>query len=557
MAVAECQEGHPRRYIESYLKINPAAGMEGVGPVVPFQFMPTQEMMYRLTFGGLKGRGEGFKAVIAKSRDVYATSLFAEAVPFALACCVPGARVMVMIDNEDKFKTVIAPAMHGFYNNLDEQEMGVTRPVEIHWDTEVIEFEHRLRKGQANSYVKFVSSKSVNAVRSYKPDYFVFSEAAFADQGNEPYLYEAVDNSIGVSGRVVFESTAQGPTGNFYNRYRAYKEGRMLGKAIFVPFHADPLKRLRVGSPQYELHMRDSRFTVHEEAMAKAFPGTVPANEVIAWWRMKHAEALVRLGNEPDAALASMNREYPIDDISMWTAPGNPRFRQDALISVGQQARGPLETRPMPGGWELKIWERPAAGHYYVAGADFATGKGGDATSIQVLDATTLTYVAEMHSETVGVYAALDDAHAVCRLYNNALFVPENDTVGTTACDHFRYKHGYENVYYDLKTSKPGKNNYGWDARGHVLDLWALFQGYFNAGSLKMPNGALSADCARHDPNKNDHWPDRMRGASLALHGAKEFGLIGKDGAPMPGQQRRSERPLIPGFQGVYFGARR
>ena len=82
-AVRECQEGHPRRYIESYLKINPAAGMERPGLVTRFKFMPTQDTMYARTFGAIRSYGEGFKAVIAKSRDVYATSLFMGAIPFA------------------------------------------------------------------------------------------------------------------------------------------------------------------------------------------------------------------------------------------------------------------------------------------------------------------------------------------------------------------------------------------------------------------------------------------------------------------------------------------
>lgn len=563
-AVMECQEGQPRRFIETYLKINPAAGMDGAGPVVPFRFMPTQAYMYGRTFGA-RVNGEGFRAVIAKSRDVYATALFAAAAPFALAYNVPGIRCMVMIDNEDKFKTVIIPMMKGFYANLDEGEMGVRRLAHAHWDTEVIEFEHLGGGRQANSFIKFVSSKSVDAPRSYKPNYYCYSEAGFGDRTNEPLLYEAVDNSIGVSGRAVFESTANGSSGNFYDRYGAYKAGRLLGEAIFVPFFADPLKRLRAGSAEYLLHMKagGGRLSAYEQQMATRFPGTVPVDEVIAWWRMKHAEAMVRLGGDQNAALASMNREYPVDDVSMWTAPGNPRFDQKALTAVGGQAREPLETRPMPGGWTLKVWEAPMAGRHYAIGMDFAVGKNqdgkGDETTLQVFDATTMTFVAELNSTTVGVFAALDDAVAVCRMYGNALFVPENDTVGTTAVEHFQVRHGYDNIYHGQVSGRPLKlSDYGWDARGHVLDLWALFQGYFNQGSLKMPNGALSADCARYDPNRNAHWPDRMRAAALALHGAKEHGLLGKDGAwNTEGGPRRHVPVFIPGPRGVYFGGRR
>lgn len=558
LAVRECQLGKPRRFIEGYLKINPAAGMEGAGAVERFVFMPTQEAMYRETFGRLGGYDEGMQAVIVKSRDVYATSLFSGAVTWAMACCVPGIRVLCMIDNEDKFKTVIAPMIKGFYENMDEGEMGIGRPQIVHWDTEVIEIRHADQGMQANSFIKFASSKSVNAPRAYKPKLFVFSEAAYADRGSEALLYESVDNSLGATGWAIFESTANGPSGNFYERYRAVKEGRMLGRAVFVPFYADPLKRLEEGSAQYGAYMKGGGLTAEEKEMARRFPSGAPVLEVIAWWRMKRQEALTRLGGDSNAALASMHREYPLDDVSVWTNPGNPRFDPGVLAYLGGQSRPPLETGIMVGGIVRRVWERPMGGHRYVAGMDFATGKGGDATTLQMLDATTMTYVAELHGTTTGVYQALDAAVELCRMYGNALFVPENNTVGTTACDHFRHRHGYENVYYDRKAVRPNKPiEYGWDATHQtVLDLWAIGQGYLNQGALKMPNGALSADCGRYDPNRDDHWPDRMRAAFLALHGASERGLLGHRVEDGDTDGTGGRRPGIPAMRGEYFHAR-
>ncbi|GEM_PF-6252095 len=558
-AVSACQLGHPKRFIESYLKINPAPEMEGAGALVPFKFMPTQDMMYGQTFGGLRGYDEGFQAVIGKAREVLATSLFMGASPFAFAYNVPGIRIMLMIDNEAKFKTAIQPMLKGFYDNLDENEMGVRKRRHVHWDTEIIEFEHSNGSTHANSFIAFASSKSVDAIRSFHPKFFVFSEAAFADRGNEPALYTAVDGVLGTRGWGVYESTAQGPDGNFYERYRAFKEGRLLGKAIFIPFHADPLKRLRPDSLQYQLHMRNPEMTEHERQMAQAFPRTVPVDEVIAWWRMKYEGFALNLGGDRNAALSTMMREFPLDDVSMWTAPVSGRFDPKAMLYHGTHAKEPFETRPMPGGWDLKMWEPPLPGHVYTMGADFATGKDrngqGDATTFQVFDATIKTYVAELHSPQIGVYHSLIDAYAVVKLYNDAMFIPENDTVGTTAVAHLQAR-GYENVYYDLKTVKPGKPlDYGWDARSHVLDLWALFQGYFNGPHFTIPNGALSADCARYNPNRDDHWPDRMRAAALALHAAVEHGLLGREATT---SQSLAARPrFYAGPSGVYFAARR
>ena len=72
-----------------------------------------------------------------------------------------------------------------------------------------------------------------------------------------------------------------------------------------------------------------------------------------------------------------------------------------------------------------------------------------------------------------------------------------------------------------------------------MLDVWGIFQGNLNQGGLKMPNGVLSADCGQYDPNRDDHWPDRMRAAALALKGASDWTIIGKDTRQVRGHEQR------------------
>ena len=73
------------------------------------------------------------------------------------------------------------------------------------------------------------------------------------------------------------------------------------------------------------------------------------------------------------------------------------------------------------------------------------------------------------------------------------------------------------------------KTEWGWYAtQAKNNDQWSLFQGHINQGGYKMPNGELSGDCGKYDPNNNEHWPDRMRAGALCVHGSVEGKLLGK-----------------------------
>ncbi|MFA6199217.1 MAG: hypothetical protein WC679_02260 [Bacteroidales bacterium] len=106
--------------------------------------------------------------------------------------------------------------------------------------------------------------------------------------------------------------------------------------------------------------------------------------------------------------------------------------------------REPLEVRKD----SFKIYALPEAGRSYVASVDTSEGMGKDYSAISVIDVTELPYkqVAVYRRNDLIPMIYADEVYHVCKLYNDAFCVVENNAVGAIVANILFYEYEYDNM---------------------------------------------------------------------------------------------------------------
>ena len=101
------------------------------------------------------------------------------------------------------------------------------------------------------------------------------------------------------------------------------------------------------------------------------------------------------------------------------------------------------------------LWKDPEPGKIYVLGADTSLGRDLDYSAFVILDAYTGEQVAEFYSNRTPINEFADIIATESWTYNEALVVPERNTIGTNLIDHLFNRLEYENIWFDER-SDPG-----------------------------------------------------------------------------------------------------
>ena len=228
-----------------------------------------------------------------------------------------------------------------------------------------------------------------NAGRSFTASLIITDEAAF-----HPYAaanYAAYKPAIDAGGQLIIVSTANG-MGNFFQRmYQSAKDGMSGFEPRFYSW------RVRPGRDQ-------------------------------GWYDRTYAE-LEAVGRG-----YLMAQEYPDNDVEAFLVTGNPRFDIGMMQEGLRESREPLERRLLPERLQripgLSVWQLPQPGQPYVMGSDGAQGLGdGDFDCTEVVNANTLTHVAELHGKWEPDYFGEISAE-LGMVYNRALWGVENAPQG-------------------------------------------------------------------------------------------------------------------------------
>jgi hypothetical protein len=333
-------------------------------------------------------------------------------------------------------------------------------------------------------------------------------------------------------GTMIFvETTAKGSSGWFYEKWIEAMADVKRGiepefVPVFVPWHKTKryARKLRNGEP---------RLDKAEKVFRDKYNLT---NEQCYWYRdqrRKHGE--------------KVTEEYPSTWEEAFLSSGLPFFRRDIMPQYREATRDPERVgqfhfydkqtaawQKMPGG-PTHIFADPVAGHRYVVGIDFASGRAKDYNTFVVYDADSMEVVA-VHKSKWLPDQMLDEAVCIAKIYNKALIVPERNGIGQALVDRLTRELGYRNVYREedpsrVKYHKGAKHGFATSATTRKWLLEALAKAVHRL-EISIPDERVidemdkfvfvddDGERAEAGENAND---DLVIALALALRGATQL----------------------------------
>lgn len=279
---------------------------------------------------------------------------------------------------------------------------------------------------------------------------------------------------------VIFESTAKGLGGVFYNKFwgsrfrifveRLDKNGRPVivetinekapkedsYTSIFLPWFVFDEYRAK---PPADFE------TTREERGLKMKYGL---DDGQLYWRRLTIE------NKCDGSLDIFNQEYPACPMDAFLGTGSPVFDNKKLSAWKDAAPPPVQRYECLIGnkqWlaksdgRLKVWEEPKIGQHYIVAADVAEGlRDGDFSSADVINHRTGKQVAQWHGKCDPDEFAII-LEALGHRYNTAWLVPEKNNHGMTVLTVLNSREvAYPKIYAEMVPDPPGKprKRLGW-----------------------------------------------------------------------------------------------
>ena len=298
---------------------------------------------------------------------------------------------------------------------------------------------------------------STDAARGSTWDFLHLSEVALWHKRrrtttDEDALQAQLAAVADVPGTYVFmESTANGASGAFYNRFwQAYKDepGNIYRHVFFGWQDHDRYilpedltdtqldKRMREAHKAGDdlLYWRLATELGYDEVWAKRAMEFDLSPERVKW---AVQTVLTKFGGD----IVRFDTEYPLSPQIAFTSSSRSPFDQQkiqARIEEIQESSDILNSGELfdssyilkPGRDDWQIYDEPKPGHEYIVAVDTAHGiEDGDFSCIQVLDRVGREQVAEYYARTPPDVVA-KQARLVSLFYNNALLIPEIDGPG-------------------------------------------------------------------------------------------------------------------------------
>ena len=110
------------------------------------------------------------------------------------------------------------------------------------------------------------------------------------------------------------------------------------------------------------------------------------------------------------------------------------------------------------------MWKKPVHGRLYLVACDVAKGANTDYHVANVFDATDwhtkgiYEQVALFRRNDISVFEFKDKVIEICKKFNNAVVIIENNHLGHTVVHNIYYEDGYDNTWYDYDKGEYGVN---------------------------------------------------------------------------------------------------
>lgn len=225
------------------------------------------------------------------------------------------------------------------------------------------------------SRVKAVAT-SKDALRGFTPTYLIMDEAAYIDNGAE--VFGAALTALGTGGKATLISTPKGMDSLYYKTYDQAKNGKNNFNIVEMKWYED----LR--------YNKDLRWTKGEDIQTELEFTFVSYTRMIddGWKPTSSWYEQMCLGMNGDAKMIAQEL-----DVSFIGSGGNVINEEFIEFQEKNNVMKPLYTEGLE--QETWIWAIPEEGHQYVMGVDVSRGDGEDASTIVIVDVTTMEEVLE------------------------------------------------------------------------------------------------------------------------------------------------------------------
>lgn len=225
------------------------------------------------------------------------------------------------------------------------------------------------------SRVKAVAT-SKDALRGFTPTYLIMDEAAYIDNGAE--VFGAALTALGTGGKATLISTPNGMDSLYYKTYDQAKHKKNNFNIVEMKWYEDlrynkDLRWIRGEEvrPEFEF-----TFDSYNRSLADGWKPTS------SWYEE------MCLGMNNDAKMIAQEL-----DVSFIGSGGNVINEKYIEYQEKHNVREPKWIFGLEN--EIWVWEEPIEGHQYVAGVDVSRGDGADASTIVIIDFTTMEQVME------------------------------------------------------------------------------------------------------------------------------------------------------------------
>lgn len=327
-----------------------------------------------------------------------------------------------------------------------------------------IEFEEPI-----GSTLTFDSAQNEDVGRAGTLQMLHLSEVAFWPRPDETFT-SVMQCCPGTEGSVaIIESTANGASGFFYERWQEANRAGSEWRPIFLPWHIHHEYRLGFGSPREREEFE--RSLDMEELDLRGKHGL--ELEQLKWrrWCIQ-----VNCGG----SLRKFHQEYPTTPEEAFLTTGSALFDRRRLLSiqslivpsiervdlVPEAPNGRCEFNVVPRAeGPVEVWERPQPGKKYVVGIDSSEGlEEGSRSAVHVMRLEDCVQVAEIDAAGMEIFPFADLCVGLGFWYNEAFTIGEANKDGVAVLARMRDR-GYRFLYIERsmdRVTKKVKTRLGW-----------------------------------------------------------------------------------------------
>ncbi|QNH71374.1 terminase large subunit [Rhizobium phage P9VFCI] len=254
----------------------------------------------------------------------------------------------------------------------------------------------------------FAASTSSDSIRGFTLNEIILDEMCFVKNDEEFMTSTYPVIASGKKSRITMISTPNGPRGEFHKNWQRAVKGKNSYYSFKVPWHF------------------------------------VPGRD--AEWKQNTIE---------NTSYTQFRQEQDVE----FVGHGDGFLNAETLEMLAREIREPLRLNdPELSEQGFEIFELPQEGHAYIACVDNAEGKEQDESTISIIDIT------EKPFKLVGTFAdnrisPLLFPHKIkkmAEIYNNAMTIVENNTIGLTVAVGLYLDLEYENVYLSNNKDETG-----------------------------------------------------------------------------------------------------